>query len=257
MINHKNSNKSKTPSVNICGVHSVLAALRSRHCYHLYVTENFLKSVDKIFYTLIKQHQNLILETVEVKRLNQILGTDLAHQGCILQAQCTKNYDLNIFLKELGENSKAHVVILDQITDGHNLGSIVRTCSAFNVNAIIIPQDKACNFNNQSAIKSACGGMEHIKLITVVNIRATMDKLKENGFWCVGFDEKSNTELSKCKKLDFKRLSLIFGAEGRGIRSLNLKSCDLVCKISTNPNFPTLNVSNALAAVVHYLSYEE
>ena len=282
---------SRKDSTFICGSHSIYHALLSRECYTLFVADNFFKNIDKSMAEAIenRKKQGMIVETVSVDDIKTAFkSSDMGQQKCVLEAAKKEILDFKLYYPNLmappkcenhgnatnnsdvsnhnndpdspkktyhlnKSQTKKTIVILDQVTDSHNLGAIIRSSAVFGIDALIIPYNNSANPNNLATAKSACGGLEYIDIVQTVNLTQTINILKKQGFWCVGMDEKSNSSLTECKKLKFPNLAIIFGAEGRGIRSLVLKNCDLVCKIDTCQTFTTLNVSNAVAITLHAL----
>jgi 23S rRNA (guanosine2251-2'-O)-methyltransferase len=140
------------------------------------------------------------------------------------------------------------VLILDNITDPHNFGSIIRTAAVFGVSGIIISDKNSCKLTG-TVVKAASGGVEHTTIYTVPNLSFAIKKLKNFGFWIVSFCENGTKHLNEIDTNG--KVGLIFGAEGKGIRDLQIESSDFVVKIPTSPRFRTLNVSMAVSVACY------
>ena len=118
--------------------------------------------------------------------MDALVGKEAVHQGIVARCQPLPQYDIADILDEVVDD-KALFVILDQVTDPHNIGAVLRSAAAFNAKAVIVPQNGAPDETGVLA-KSASGALELIPLIKVKNLTRAMDELKENGFWCIGLD---------------------------------------------------------------------
>jgi 23S rRNA (guanosine2251-2'-O)-methyltransferase len=152
--------------------------------------------------------------------------------------------------KELLDNPNSKLVILDKITDPQNLGSILRSSAAFGMDAVIYPKDGGGGESGTVA-KAACGALDIVPLIEVVNINNIIQDLKKHGFWVIGLDGEAKQNISGNNKLFDGKLAVVMGSEGEGLRPLVAKNCDLLVKIPISKTMESLNVSNA-AAIVFY-----
>jgi 23S rRNA (guanosine2251-2'-O)-methyltransferase len=221
------------------GLHTVKAALANSHRHH------------KVLY-LTSKSQNLLKELngnlppvkiIPLKELEQKVPPQSVHQQIVLETSSLPPLSIEEICQRSAEETT--LVILDQVTDPHNVGAILRSCAAFNVNALILTTDHSSKTNSAILAKTASGALELVPLIEITNLASTLDFLKTQGFWCYGLDEEGSAILGKTK-LDGK-IALVMGAEGKGLRRLTKDRCDQLIRLPTNPNFPTLNVSNALA----------
>jgi len=153
-------------------------------------------------------------------------------------------------LKENVKNIK-DILILNDINDQRNVGSILRNCLAFNIRNIIIP-NKFYKANSMGLYITAAGSVEKINIYDVTNISNSIRLLKENDFWIVGFDQNSNDTI---EKFSFnKKNALILGSEGFGIKQLVKSQCDHILKIDISNELESLNVSNASAVILYELA---
>jgi len=224
------------------GKHPCISALRNknRRCIELLVTKSSYKQYEKEIIQCI-QNQDITIKIVENKTFDSILLKGVNHQGIALKVIPISNY---LSVEEVAENStdSSTIVILDQVTDTHNIGSILRTSACFNVDALILPYDHSPS-ENSSIAKAASGALEIVPLIYVVNIVSTIKTLKNFGYWCYGFDCNFGKDIHELPK---KRV-IIFGSEEKGLRRLVKENCDQLLKIPISNNINSLNVSNAAA----------
>lgn len=199
-------------------------------------------SVDKI-----KLPKNTPFKIVSKDQLDALVGKEAVHQGIVARCQPLPQYDIADILDEVVDD-KALFVILDQVTDPHNIGAVLRSAAAFNAKAVIVPQNGAPDETGVLA-KSASGALELIPLIKVKNLTRAMDELKENGFWCIGLDGYAKQSVYQTKLP--KKCVIVMGSEGDGLRRLTSESCDGTVKLPMNPAVESLNVSNACAIALY------
>jgi len=240
--NNQTPKSSKDSQYYMYGKHPVLAALANKKRK----IENILCTQDifKIHRKLIESHKH---DIVDKDFLSKKLGVNAIHQGIAAIVE-------PIFLPNMHDidlsKDKCTIVILDQITDPQNIGSIIRSAASFGINAIIIPSDNTPN-ENASIAKAASGTLELIPIIKVVNLKNTMEYLKKQGFWIVGLDSGSEEFLTK--ELLVNKVAIILGSEDAGLRRLTKETCDYLVKIPISKEVESLNVSNA-ASIAFYLS---
>ena len=143
-------------------------------------------------------------------------------------------------------------VVLEEVTDPRNIGSIIRSATAFNVDGIIV---KERSFPSESKIlyKSASGCVEHMNIFEVANLSSTLKYLKGNNFWVSAFDKEGKIELTE-HKWDGNNV-LLFGSEGSGLKHQTLKNADFLLKININNKVESLNISNSATAAFHHINY--
>ena len=190
---------------------------------------------------------NLMVRLVDRKFLDSLVGQNAVHQGIVAKCDPLPPIDLKEFMKTVQDKDKCLLVILDQVSDPHNIGAIMRSAVAFNASAVIMPEAGAPSETGTLA-KSASGATELIPLICVSNLARAMESLKKAEFWCVGLDGYAKTDISEYKLP--KKCALVLGAED-GIRRLTMENCDIVVKLPINPTIESLNVSNAAAVAMY------
>ena len=184
-------------------------------------------------------------EIVNPKVLDRKVEPDAVHQGMILEAKPLRQPQLN----EIEQSGV--VVMLDQVTDPHNVGAILRTCAAFNVRAVVTTARHSADASGV-LFKAASGAYEHVPFVKVTNLARAMEELRDAGFRLVGLDSDAEVTLAEVDKTP--PLVLILGAEGKGLRELTRKNCDVVAKLDFSGAIRSLNVSNAAAVALYALT---
>lgn len=169
------------------------------------------------------------------------------HQGYLAVVEEYRYYDLSIV--DSFDSILPFVVILDSITDPHNLGAIIRTAEAAKVDAIIIPKNRSAEVNS-TVTKTSTGATEHVRIIRVSNLNQTIKVLKEKGYWVVGAENTKDSILYTDLKYDFP-VCLVIGSEGKGISQLVLKKCDYLVKIPMKGKINSLNASVSAGILIY------
>ncbi len=217
------------------GIHTVRAALdnEKRKKIRLLATPNALKRLEEK-----GQLPKIKIESTSPKLLDQLLGQDAVHQGAVLEVEPVERDQIDdIFGAKL-------VLVLDQITDPHNVGAILRSACAFGADGVITTARYAPNETGVLA-KSASGALDLIPFIEVSNLSKTLEKLKDGGMTILGLDSESASPLST--KINYDSVALILGAEGKGLRQKTRLTCDEMVKLDMKGEIKSLNVSNAAA----------
>ena len=226
----------------IYGAHPVEEALKNpkRKFVKLTATLNGAERLKDLTRTL-----GITPEIVNPKVLDRRLEPDAVHQGMILEAKPLRQ-------PELGEIEQTGVVVLlDQVTDPHNVGAIMRTCAAFKVAALVTTARHSAEASGVF-FKAASGAYEHVPYVKVTNLARAMEELREAGFRLVGLDSEADATLDIVDKSP--PLALVLGAEGKGLRELTRKNCDVVAKLDFSGAIRSLNVSNAAAVALYALT---
>ena len=192
------------------------------------------------------------VEVVERRGLEALLPPGAVHQGLALIADPLPVQDLEGVIAALPRGPGPHIlVLLDQVTDPHNVGAILRSAAAFGALAVVVPEHGAPPITGTLA-KAASGALELVPLVRVANLSRTLERLKEAGFWSVGLDATATDTLDA---LDLPaNLALVLGAEGSGLRRLTREHCDFLAKLPTRGTLSSLNVSNAAAVALYELT---
>ncbi|WP_025264190.1 23S rRNA (guanosine(2251)-2'-O)-methyltransferase RlmB [Wolbachia endosymbiont of Onchocerca volvulus] len=236
------------------GKHTCMSALKNknRQCIKLLITESFYKEHEKEIRQCV-DNKGIKFQLVENEIFNKILPKSANHQGISLKVVPILH---SLSIEKITKNSSeiSTIVILDQVTDTHNIGSILRTSACFNVDAAILSHNYSPS-ENASIAKAASGALDIIPLIYITNIVKTMKHLKKVGYWCYGFDSNAKEHINEIKRFWEKRV-VIFGSEEKGMRRLVKENCDYLLKIPMSNAIDSLNVSNA-AAIVLYSIYSK
>ena len=222
--------------VALYGVHAVREALRvkGRKLLALYAT---VAAAERIAPDAALA--GLTPQIVEGADLDRRLGAGAVHQGLMLEARPLPARDLSDI-----ENNSGIVLVLDQITDPHNVGAILRTACAFGADAVVTTTRYAPRETGTLA-KSASGALDLVPLITVRNLGDTLEALKTRGLTCIGFDSEAETPLLPGATKG--PLAIVLGAEGKGLRQRTRELCDQMVRLDMPGPIKSLNVSNAAA----------
>ncbi|PCS00465.1 23S rRNA (guanosine(2251)-2'-O)-methyltransferase RlmB [Lactococcus fujiensis] len=233
----------------IYGLHAVTEALNLSTVNKLYVEENLRgKNVDKI--KELAREKKVNISWTPKTELNKMTDNGV-HQGFVARVSEFAYADLDDILSQLKEKGAATILILDELTDPHNLGSIARTADATGVDAIIIPKHRSVGIT-PVAVKASTGALQYVPVIRVTNISQALTKLKDNDFWIFGTD-MDGTPYHKWNTAG--KIALIIGNEGKGI-ALNLKKqVDEMITIPMTGHVQSLNASVA-AGVLMYEIYK-
>lgn len=247
-MKNKNKNSTSKPRENrsknlfLYGKHACLAALANprRKIIRVLVTKNFDASS-------LPKKLSFIPQIISNEEILKFISSDAVHQGIIVETLPLEEVNLSYVEKKGGL-----IVVLDQVTDPQNVGAILRTATAFNVTAIIAPKDNAPE-ESGSLAKVASGSLEIVPIIRVTNLVRAMEEMKKFGYWFIGMDGHTETDIGDIKDLT-PNTALVMGAEGKGLRRLTVEACDYIAKIPISSQVESLNVSNAAAIGLYCLS---
>jgi 23S rRNA (guanosine2251-2'-O)-methyltransferase len=189
------------------------------------------------------------VEILERAALEQLLPRDAVHQGWAMAAEPLPEADLDAVVAAApAADTRQVILLLDRVSDPHNVGAILRSAAAFGALAVVLPQHGAPPVTGALA-KAASGALEVVPLIRVPNLAQALETLKDTGFWCIGLEGTAKQEFAA---LDLAtRLALVLGAEGQGLRRLTRERCDALVRLSTRHPWHSLNVSNAAAIALY------
>tara|TARA_B100000029_G_C17449555_1_gene914500 strand:+ start:170 stop:922 length:753 start_codon:yes stop_codon:yes gene_type:complete len=237
----------------IAGKHAVTEALKNpnRKVLKVFLTEDSKK-------TLNKENQNLqLLKNTKLlyktkKELDRLCSNEqISHQGLVAEIEHKEEIELKDFLKEIENKKNIRLVVLEDVTDPRNIGSIIRSASSFNIDGIIV-KERSFPSESKAMYKSASGCIEHINIFKVSNINTTLKYLQTKNFWVCGFDNKAEKDFTKH---DWTGNNvLLFGSEGYGLKFQTSKNSDFLFKININKKVESLNISNSAALVFHYIN---
>ena len=225
--------------VILYGWHTVAAALANpqRQIRKLLLTENAARRLadDKI-------DTRVTPEIVRPSLIDARLGPDAVHQGLLAEADALPSPDIEDLAQE------GIVLVLDQITDPHNVGAILRSAAAFAVKAIVTTARHSPEATGVLA-KSASGALEMVPLVTVQNLARALTEMNDQGFLTVGLDSAGSEDLGAMTLR--QPLALVLGAEGKGLRQLTRETCSAVARLDMPGEIKSLNVSNAAVLALY------
>src|ERR1700730_15439155 len=225
--------------VILYGWHTVAAALANpqRQIRKLLLTENAARRlVDDNIDTRVSP------EIVRPNVIDHRLGPDAVHQGLLAEADPLPSPDIDTLAQE------GIVLVLDQITDPHNVGAILRSAAAFAVRAIVTTARHSPEATGVLA-NSASGALELVPLVTVQNLARALTELNDQGFLTVGLDSQGTENLGSVALR--QPLALVLGAEGKGLRQLTRETCGVVARLDMPGEIKSLNVSNAAVLALY------
>jgi 23S rRNA (guanosine2251-2'-O)-methyltransferase len=243
--------------VILCGKHAVFSAIekKRRKIFEIFVTENSAAELEKFLTKNSLHNLQKIVKNVDNRTISNLVGEEQIHQGIAIRASKLPLKTQNDLLEELyafEENAKLPtLLLLDQISDPHNVGAIIRSAVGFGVKKIIFCEHNAPR-ENATIVKSSAGTIELADLIVVTNFSNLIEKLKKINYWCIGLAGEATHNISAIK--DYKNVALIIGSEGNGIRDLVKKNCDLLAKIEIDHEVESLNASVAAALALYEIS---
>ena len=232
----------RASGLTISGIHAVEAALANplRHVAKLYLTDNAERRLAEVL-----SKRQLAHERVLPRDLDRRLGPDTVHQGALIEAEALPEPTL----AELVEASAGRpLIVLDQVTDPHNVGAILRSGAAFGAGGLVMTRRHSPPLDGALA-KSASGALEHVRVALVQNLARALAELKELACVVIGLDDAAPDRIEAMAWPE--RSALVLGAEGKGLRQLTRESCDRLARIATDGAMPSLNVSNAAAVALH------
>jgi 23S rRNA (guanosine2251-2'-O)-methyltransferase len=185
----------------------------------------------------------------EAPDLGRMVPHDAPHQGVVIEVEPLEEIWLGDVLAEAPE--RAILLVLDQVTDPHNVGAILRSAAAFGVIAIVT-QDRHAPPESGALAKAASGALEKVPWVRVVNLARALEEIAEAGFWRIGLAGETKTDLKDA--LGPQRVALVLGAEGPGMRPNTREHCDALARLPITDQVESLNVSNAAAVALYAAS---
>lgn len=225
------------------GRHAVIAALANpeRTINRLWGTREALAALEL--------PPVLPMSYCDVTDLARLVPKDAPHQGIVIEVEPLDDVLLADILDfETSQDSRRPIVVLDQVTDPHNIGAVLRSAAAFNA-ACIVTQDRHSPPESGTVAKAASGALEDVPWVRVVNLARALDEIAEAGWWRIGL--AGNTETVLGDVLDGSRVALVLGAEGDGMRQNTVEHCDQLARLPISPRMESLNISNAAAIALY------
>jgi 23S rRNA (guanosine2251-2'-O)-methyltransferase len=193
--------------------------------------------------------KDVAVTLADVADLGRLVPHDAPHQGVVIEAEPLEDVWLDDVLAEAPE--RAVLLVLDQVTDPHNVGAILRSAAAFGAVGIVT-QDRHSPPESGALAKAASGALERVPWARVVNLARALEQIGEAGFWRIGLAGDVETDLKDA--LGPPRVALVLGAEGPGMRQNTREHCDAVARLPITDSIESLNVSNAAAVALYAAS---
>lgn len=246
------------------GVHPVLAALANprRRIDRLLLSPEAAQTWgQRLRQERDPRHERLSPETLDRRGIEAFLPEGAVHQGLAARAAPLEQPAIEDIAAAPLAATKAEtdaeapparrvILLLDQVTDPHNVGAVLRSAAAFGAQAVVA-LDKGAPEESGTLAKSASGALEVVPYIKVTNLARTLDSLKEAGYWCWGLAGEAGQSLAGSRPAE--AIALVLGAEGSGLRRLTRERCDLLVKLPTRAPIQALNISNAAAVALYEL----
>lgn len=240
----RGAGRASTGQVRLWGRHAVEAALKNpeRRHHKLWATREGIETLDG------ELPDNFPVEYAEAADLGRLVSRDAPHQGLVLECAPLEDLHLGDILEAQADGP---LVILDQVTDPHNVGAILRSASAFGA-AAIITQDRHAPPESGVVAKSASGALETVPWVRVVNLARALDEIAEAGYWRIGMTGEA--EATFAEALPSGPVALVMGAEGEGMRQNISAHCDALARLPISNAIESLNVSNAAAIALYAIA---
>ncbi len=234
-----------SPGLWLYGIHAVRAALENprRKVHRLVATERAVEELGKKALGRVRH------EVASADAIGRMLPPGAVHQGVALNCDKLPDRDLDEVLPPASGKRRV-VLVLDQITDPHNAGAILRSAAAFGVDAVVV-QDRHAPPESGVLAKAASGALDMVPIATVVNIARTLEQLGEKEFWRVALAGDGDQSLREA--VTAGDVALVLGSEGSGVRRLVRERCDTSAFIPIDSSTESLNVSNAAAVALYEL----
>ncbi|MBV9549272.1 MAG: 23S rRNA (guanosine(2251)-2'-O)-methyltransferase RlmB [Alphaproteobacteria bacterium] len=238
--------RSANPGNWIYGLHAVQAALANprRKLGRLVLTRRAAEIIGE------ERPDHIHPEIMEPDAIGKLLPAGAVHQGAALEAAPLPALDLDALLSERHDQNRRIVLVLDQLSDPHNVGAILRSAAAFGVTAVVV-QDRHAPPQSGALAKAASGALDQVAYVEVVNIARALEKLAEHGFWRIALAGDGSQSLRNA--IPAGDVALVLGSEGEGIRRLVREHCETAAHIPIAGAMESLNVSNAAAIALYEL----
>ena len=185
----------------------------------------------------------LTIVYADVADLGRMVPHDAPHQGLVIECEALPDVWLGELL-DRGADDRRTLLVLDSVTDPHNVGAILRSAAAFDALGIVT-QDRHAPPESGALAKSASGALEIVPWVRVVNLARALEEIAEAGYWRIGLAGETRTTLAEAMGL--QKIALVLGAEGEGLRQNVAAHCDVLARLPISPKVESLNVSNAAA----------
>ena len=231
-------------NTKIVSTNAIRGSIESNYCLELFITEKTRQKdiIDSA------RNKKIKVTTISKEKMDQLFGSN--HQGICAYTKPVYTVGLEEIMSDAKKVQNPILVMLDELTDPHNLGAILRSCDAFKVSGVIFKKKGNVSLN-ETVIKTSTGAAYFVKCAEVANLSNAIRTLKKNGFWSVALDGDSNMKLSEVPH-DVPLL-VVVGSEGYGISRLNKENCDMIAQIPMQGKVNCLNASVACSIALYEL----
>jgi 23S rRNA (guanosine2251-2'-O)-methyltransferase len=237
----RGSGRASTGQVRLWGRHAVEAALKNPDRVHqkLWATREAIDTLDG------ELPADFPIEYADVADLARMVAKDAPHPGLVLECAALEDIHLD---EVLDSEPTRPIIVLDQVTDPHNVGAILRSAAAFGA-AALVTQDRHAPPEGGVIAKSASGALETVPWVRVINLARALEQIAEAGYWRIGLTGAAEATLAEA--LPAGPVALVLGAEGEGMRQNIESHCDALAKLPIGDQIESLNVSNAGAIALY------
>ena len=248
-------NRSKVGKyVWIYGRHACLSAIRNmnRVCEELVVADGLSKKYAELI--KLAKNRKVFVREIDAQRLDSIVNSKVAHQGVILRAlpifghNSGSSIRIEDVVARVESSPTSTILILDEVTDVHNVGAILRSAACFNVDAVFITEHNS-PAESFGMAKASSGATDIVPVVCIGNLVKTLEYLKLKNYWCYGFDAAEGTPLHEVKFSEHR--VIVLGSEDKGLRRSTRQHCDHHVRISMSGKMDSLNVSTAAAIAMY------
>jgi len=235
--------QNRSQGIRFWGRHAVLAALANpdRRVKRIWGTREALGQLDL--------PPVVPISYADVADLARLVVRDAPHQGLVIEVDPLDSPVLaDILQEEVDAGSKRPLIVLDQVTDPHNIGAVLRSAAAFDA-AAIVTQDRHSPPESGVIARSASGALETVPWVRVVNLSRALEEIAEAQYWRIGLTGDTETTLGAT--LDGSKVALVLGSEGEGMRHNVMEHCDVLARLPISPRMESLNISNAAAIALY------
>lgn len=243
----RGSGRASSGQVRLWGRHAVEAALKNPARSHrkLWATREGIASLDG------ELPPDFPVEYADTPDLDRLVARDAPHQGLVLECAALEDVHLD---EVLDGDAARPIVVLDQVTDPHNLGAVIRSAAAFGA-AALVTQDRHAPPEGGVVAKAASGALEVLAWVRVVNLARALEEMAEAGYWRIGLAGEADATLGEA--LPAGPIALVLGAEGPGMRHNIAGHCDALARLPISDAVESLNVSNAAAVALYAVASRE
>ncbi len=236
---------------SLYGMHAVRAAWLNpnRNIHALYLSEAAMETFAPVLEEAAKAGLNRP-EPLAVSKddMDRLFPPGAVHQGIALACGQLEDVSIEDIIISGQTKARSVIVMLDQVTDPHNVGAILRSASAFGATGVVMQKMHAPELIGVLA-KTACGAVDHLAVAYETNLSRTLEKLKEDGYVTIGMDERGEKTIAELDRPE--KCVIVLGAEGPGMRRLVRENCDVLVRLPTHEPIASLNVSNAAAVALY------